>query len=77
MATTTTRTIKSVKTTSIASSAYEANGVAPTLDVLESASIWSYIVSSVKLSIIAIWAMVAGAIGTLAYLKEMSKTSQD
>jgi hypothetical protein len=77
MATTTTRTIKSVKTTSIAAEAYSATGVSDTLNVLESASIWGYIVSSVKLSIIAAWAAIAGLIGALAYVKEMSKASQD
>jgi hypothetical protein len=69
----TTRTVKSVKTTSIASSAYEANGVGNTLDVLESQSIWSYLVSGTKLTIISAWALIAGAIGALAYVKEMSK----
>jgi hypothetical protein len=70
---TTTRTIKSVKTASIAAAAYEAEGVATTLNVLEEASIWAYITSSLKLSIIALWSVIAGSIGALAYLKEMSK----
>jgi hypothetical protein len=70
---TTTRTIKSVKTSSIASQAYQADGVAPTLDVLESASIWAYIVSSAKLSIVGFWALIAGSIATVVYLKELSK----
>jgi hypothetical protein len=70
---TTTRTTKSIKTASIAAAAYEANGVSETLNTLESASIWAYITSSLKLSIIAAWALVAGAIGALAYAKEMSK----
>jgi hypothetical protein len=75
--TTTTRTVKSIKTSSIAAEAYAADGVASTLNVLEEASIWSYLVSSLKLSIISVWAIIAGAIGTIAYLKEMSKASQD
>jgi hypothetical protein len=69
----TTRTVKSIKTTSIASEAYKADGVAPTLDVLESASIWSYLVSGTKLTIISAWSVIAGFVGALAYIKEMSK----
>jgi hypothetical protein len=73
MATTTTRTIKSVKTASIAAEAYSATGVSETLNVLESASVWSYLVSGTKLTIISAWAFIAGFIGILAYAKEMSK----
>jgi hypothetical protein len=68
-----TRQVKSIKTTSIASEAYNANGVGNTLDVLENQSIASYVVSSVKLSVVAVWASIAGFIGLLAYAKEMSK----
>ena len=68
-----TRQLKSIKTTSIASNAYNADGVGNTLDVLENQSIVSYIVSSVKLSMVAVWAMIAGVIGLIAYAKEMSK----
>jgi hypothetical protein len=71
--TTTTRTIKSVKTSSIAASAYEAEGVANTLNVLEEASIWSYLISGTKLSIIAAWSAIASLIATIAYIKELSK----
>jgi hypothetical protein len=71
--TTTTRTIKSVKTSSIAASAYEADGVSATLNVLEEASIWNYFISGIKLSIIAAWSAVAAAIATIAYIKELSK----
>ena len=68
-----TRQLKSIKTTSIASTAYNAEGVGNTLDVLENQSIISYVVSSVKLSMVAVWAMIAGVIGLIAYAKEMSK----
>jgi membrane associated rhomboid family serine protease len=72
-----TRQVKSIKTTSIASEAYNANGVGNTLDVLENQSITSYLVSSVKLSVVAVWAAIAGFIGLLAYAKEMSKPEQE
>ena len=71
--TTYTRSIKSVKTSSIAASAYEADGVANTLNVLEEASIWAYLISGTKLSIIAVWTTVAGLIAMVAYAKELSK----
>jgi hypothetical protein len=77
MTTRTTRTTKSTKVSSIAAAAYQAEGVGNTLDILETQSIWSYIVSSLKLSVISFWAAIAGLIGFIVYMKELSKASSE